>query len=282
MSCPSAASAGRLAAALLLLALAPSIARAAEAVQVQAVQVQGAQVQLMSGAVADGVADAGIEVRLAPGWKTYWRYPGDSGVPPALAWGQSQNVAEVAMSWPAPRRFADGGGGYSIGYKGAVLFPLKVRLADPAKPARLVVAFDFAVCEKLCMPARADLTLDIPARGRPDGARILAARAAVPEGRAFGAAQSPSVQKVELDAAATPPRLLVEVRAQSATADLFAEGPDARWALPLSQKTALPDGAARFVIPLEGLPPGEAAAGARLLLTLVDGQKAIETQVTVP
>lgn len=245
-------------------------------------QVPGAQVQVVAGAVADGMADAGIEVRLAPGWKTYWRYPGDSGVPPTLSWAGSQNVAGVEMAWPAPRRFSDGGGGQSIGYKGSVLFPLKVRLADPSVPARLAVAFDFAVCEKLCMPARVDLALDIPSGGGPDGARILAARAAVPQARTLGAAAAPSIPKVTVDNAAKPARLLVEVRVESPMADLFAEGPDAQWALPLPQKTALPDGAARFAIPLEGLPPGETAPGARLLLTLVDGQKAVEIPVTLP
>ncbi|QRG07477.1 hypothetical protein EZH22_03485 [Xanthobacter dioxanivorans] len=265
--------------ALVLLALLPAAALAGPS---STASMPGAEVQLLAGAVAGGVLEAGIEIRLAPGWKTYWRYPGDSGVPPTLAWTGSQNVAGVEMAWPSPKRFSDGAGGFSIGYKGSVLFPLTVRLAEPGRPARLVVSFDFAVCEKLCMPAKADLALDIAPEGGADGARILAGRASVPEPRAFGAADSPSVQKVEIDTAATPPRLVVEVRAQNPKADLFAEGPDDRWALPLPQKTALPDGGARFLIPLDGVPSGVSPAGARLLLTLVDGPKAVATEVTIP
>lgn len=245
-------------------------------------KVPGAEVELVAGAVGEAGVDAGIEVRLAPGWKTYWRYPGDSGVPPAVSWSGSANVAGVEMDWPAPRRFPDGGGGYAIGYKGAVLFPLKVRLSDPSKPARLSLAFDFAVCEALCMPARADLTLDLPAADGPDAARIAAARALVPVPQPPGTQEAPAVRAVSLDTSASPARLVIEARATNPKADLFAEGPDARWALPLPQKTALPDGMARFVVPLEGVPAGVDPSGAVVTLTLVDGPKAVSTQVTVP
>lgn len=246
------------------------------------VKVPGAEVELLAGAVAANEVDAGIEVRLSPGWKTYWRYPGDSGVPPSVSFAGSTNVAGVEMEWPAPRRFPDGGGGYAIGYKGAVLFPLKVRLAESGKPARLSLAFDFAVCEALCMPARADLALDLPAADGPDAARIVTARALVPAPQPPGAAETPGVRAVSLDTSATPPRLVIEARAMSPKADLFAEGPDARWALPLPQKTALPDGMARFVVPLDGVPAGVDPTGAVITLTLVDGPKAVATQVTVP
>lgn len=263
----------------LLLALSPVPALAEPAATAS---VPGAELELVAGAVAGTVADAGIEVRLAPGWKTYWRYPGDSGVPPSLAWAGSRNVAAVEMEWPAPRRFSDGAGGYSIGYKGSVLFPLKVQLAEAGKPAELVLSFDFAVCEKLCMPAKADLVLNLPPEGGTEGARIAAARMTLPEPRLLGAAEAPSVQRVELDASARPPRLLIDVRAANPKADLFAEGPNDHWALPLPQKTALPDGAARFALPLDGVPSGTDPAGARLTLTFVDGSKSIVTEVAVP
>ncbi|MFG1383660.1 protein-disulfide reductase DsbD domain-containing protein [Xanthobacter versatilis] len=251
-------------------------------------KVPGAEVELLAGAVSGAQAEAGIEVRLAPGWKTYWRYPGDSGVPPDLSFEGSQNVAGVTIAWPAPKRFADGGGGFSIGYKGAVLFPLKVELADPAKPARLQLAFDFAVCEALCMPAKVDLSLAIDAGGGADAARgvdaarIAAARTALPAPQALGAAETPTVRSVALDTTATPHRLVVEVKAMNPKADLFAEGPDAHWALPVPQKTALPDGAARFMVPLEGVPSGVDPTGALITFTLVDGPKSVTTTVPVP
>src|ERR1039458_7923592 len=69
---------------------------------------------------------AGIEIRLDPGWKTYWRYPGDSGVPPTFDFAGSENVKSVTVLWLAPERFADGAGGHSIGYHGDVVFPLRI------------------------------------------------------------------------------------------------------------------------------------------------------------
>ena len=56
---------------------------------------------------------AGVEIRLKEGWKTYWRYPGDSGVPPVLDFSKSQNLKAVTVRYPAPTRFSDGGGGHS-------------------------------------------------------------------------------------------------------------------------------------------------------------------------
>src|SRR5262245_8662823 len=71
-------------------------------------------IRLISGkASADGTLRAGIELKLSPGWKTYWRYPGDSGVPPQFDFSRSSNVKSVTVSWPAPHRFSDGAG-YSI------------------------------------------------------------------------------------------------------------------------------------------------------------------------
>src|SRR5262245_48206912 len=73
-------------------------------------------VRLIGGAAQAGLVRAGIEIKLDPGWKTYWRYPGDSGIPPRFDFAGSGNVKAVAVMWPAPHRFPDGAG-HSIGYK---------------------------------------------------------------------------------------------------------------------------------------------------------------------
>ena len=113
------------------------------------------------------LARAGIEIRLDPGWKTYWRYPGDSGVPPTLDFAGSENVKSVSTLWPAPERFADGAGGYSIGYHGDVVLPLQIIPNDAAKPSVLHVKLGYAVCGKLCVPAEAQHTLTLSGkRGR--------------------------------------------------------------------------------------------------------------------
>src|SRR5580693_6039182 len=77
------------------------------------------------GAGAATIHHAGIEIRLAPGWKTYWRYPGDSGVPPRFDFTGSRNLKSASVHYPAPHRLTDEGG-TSIGYKGDVVFPIDV------------------------------------------------------------------------------------------------------------------------------------------------------------
>ena len=66
-----------------------------------------------------------LKIKLKEGWKTYWRYPGDLGVPLVLDFSASQNVKAVIVRYPAPMRFPDGAGGNSIGYKGDVILPLE-------------------------------------------------------------------------------------------------------------------------------------------------------------
>ncbi|MDQ0506369.1 protein-disulfide reductase DsbD domain-containing protein [Xanthobacter agilis] len=269
-------------AAVALATVAPACVAPAEAAETDAVSLPGAEVRLVSAGGDGPVREAGIEMRLAPQWKTYWRYPGDSGVPPVISFSGSENVAEVRVEWPAPRRFADGGNGFSIGYKSSVVFPLKVTLKDPARPARLDLIMDFAVCEALCMPANARLALELDGAADPAVAqRLAAARAKVPEEAALGAEGAPAILSARLDPASTPPQLVVEARVATPMADLFVEGPDARWALPLPQKTALPGGLARFSLPLEGVPADADLAHARLTFTLSDTPRSV-TATAVP
>src|SRR5262252_7728910 len=96
-----------------------------------------ATIRLVAGSRAnDATLRAGIEIKLAPGWKTYWRYPGDSGVPPRFDFTSSQNVRSVEIAWPAPRRFSDDSG-VTIGYTDNVVFPLSIVPKDDRKPVLL-------------------------------------------------------------------------------------------------------------------------------------------------
>src|SRR5215510_13326679 len=79
---------------------------------------------------------AGVELRLMSGWHTYWRYPGDSGVPPQFSFAGSRNVKHVEVLWPAPERKVDAGG-TSIGYSSSIVFPLHVIPQEAGKPVVL-------------------------------------------------------------------------------------------------------------------------------------------------
>src|SRR4029453_2425373 len=145
----------------------------------------------------------------------------DAGVPPQFDFAASQNLKQVVVQWPVPQRIEEAGG-ITIGYLGGVIFPLRVEPRDPAKPVLLRLKLDYAICEKLCVPAEAKAEL-AGGRGEPGSAR---------------------------------PRVLVDVVASGAV-DLFAEGPTPQWALPLPTKVAgAPAGQQRFAFELDGLPPG--------------------------
>jgi len=129
---------------------------------------------------------AGVEIKLKDGWKTYWRYPGDSGVPPLLDFSKSQNLKAVVVRYPAPTLFSDGAGGNSIGYKGTVILPLHVVAQDASKPVTLNLKLDYAVCEKLCVPAEAKLELLLTGAETANEAALDAAEARVPKAVAVG------------------------------------------------------------------------------------------------
>lgn len=219
---------------------------------------------------------AGVEVKLAPGWKTYWRYPGDSGVPPRFDFAGSDNVKSVTIGWPAPHRFTDESGS-SIGYKTEVIFPLRIMPQDPARPVRLHLNLDYAVCEKLCVPAEgsAELALDGAASRFADA--LAAAEATVPKPARIGDAAPLAVRSVHREGDGAHPHIVVDVVAPPGPIDLFAEGPTPEWALPLPEPTqAAKDGSRRFIFVLDGLPPGASPHGAALKLTLVAGANAVE------
>ena len=224
---------------------------------------------------------AGIEIRLDPGWKTYWRYPGDSGMPPTFDFAGSENVKSVTVLWPAPERFADGAGGHSIGYHGDVVFPLRITAKDTVNPSLLHVKLGYAVCSNLCIPAEADLELTLSGKDGVEEPALVAAEARVPRHVPLGAGNGLTIRSVHRDGGDGHERVMVEVTAPEGTpVDLFVEGPTPYWALPLPELTdPAPDSASgmrRFRFDLDGLPPGAHIDGATLSFTAVSPDDAIE------
>jgi DsbC/DsbD-like thiol-disulfide interchange protein len=236
---------------------------------------------------------AGIELRLDPGWKTYWRYPGDSGVPPTLDFAGSVNVQSATALWPAPERFADGAGGHSIGYHGDIVLPVRVVPKDASKPSSLHAKVAYAICGTLCVPAEAALDLALTAKAGAEEPVLAAAEARVPRrvplgigGRLGGRLGGDlggdlAIRSLHREPGKTPEHVVVEVAApHGEPVDLFAEGPTSEWALPLPQEAASAPGDApgmrRFTFVLDGLPPGAQAKGAALTLTAVSPTDAIE------
>src|SRR3954462_15184157 len=106
-------------------------------------------VRLLAGPRRGAVLLGDMAIQLQPGRHTYWRTPGDSGVPPRFDFSKSENVEAVTVLWPAPAKFEDGAGGYSFGYRDQIVMPLRIVPKNADKPVRLRAAIDYAVCEKI-------------------------------------------------------------------------------------------------------------------------------------
>jgi suppressor for copper-sensitivity B len=247
------------------------------------VEADEAEIRLVSAtsAVAPGAVSLSLalDMKLAEGWRIYWRTPGASGFPPQLDWSGSANLAAAVLHWPVPARFTLYGQ-ESYGYTGRVRFPLTVRLERPGEGAALRLALAYLVCREVCIPGEAALALDLaagPAEETPAAAAIAAARAALPRPAAEAG--------VSLHAVAVPGGLsVIAERAGGFSApDLFLEWQTApgqrRPDLPRPQVTVADGGReARFDLTLH---PPLVRPGTVLTVTLTDATGAVEAAVVV-
>jgi DsbC/DsbD-like thiol-disulfide interchange protein len=128
---------------------------------------------------AEGVQMAGLRLVLAPGWKTYWRAPGDAGIPPAADWTGSGNLASVRLHFPRPEVF-EVSGLRTLGYARDVVLPIEITPADPTRAVELEGEIGIGVCAEICVPVTLRLSAPLPMPGGPDAA-ITAALAARPD-----------------------------------------------------------------------------------------------------
>ncbi len=112
-----------------------------------------------------GTHMAAIRVRLAPGWKTYWRAPGEAGIPPRFDWGGSHNLGAVQLHWPTPQVF-DQNGMTSVGYAGELVLPVELTPRSTGGGAmRLQAEVDLGVCEEVCIPVHVSIQSDLSGDG---------------------------------------------------------------------------------------------------------------------
>ena len=118
--------------------------------------------RLLPGWIAtDGSRMAALELVLEPGWKTYWRSPGDSGLPPEFDWSGSANLAGVEFHWPQPEAIASGDD-VSLGFHDRLVLPFTARPAQAGQPVELVAEISLGLCERICVPAHLSLRADGP------------------------------------------------------------------------------------------------------------------------
>jgi DsbC/DsbD-like thiol-disulfide interchange protein len=243
--------------------------------------------RLLAGQVPFGAerrAVVGVEIALAPGWKTYWRAPGDSGgVPPIFDLSQSKNLASATVHYPAPHRMVDVAG-EAVGYKGGVIFPIEVVAADRAKPIALEVVIEYGICREICVPAEARMSLVLdPASLAAAPAAITAALETVPRAAGKRRPTDPELKAVTAVLAGDKPRIEIEAvfPGSGEGADVFVEASEGIY-LPLPRRIGAGAGPVlRFEIDLAtGVEPAE-LKGKTLTFTLVSAAGQSEAARTI-
>ncbi len=233
---------------------------------------------------SNGTVRLGLHLRLDPGWKTYWRSPGDAGIPPIFDWSDSDNLADATVDWPLPERFTYYGL-ETFGYQDEVVLPVTVRLAQPGAPTRLRLVVQYAACANVCVPYEAFLALDLPAgpiRATPYAPLIARYALRVPS-----RADDVGLTVLAAVARGVGRDKSLEVVATASTSftapDLIVEAPGRLWFSRPEVQVSHDRRRAVFQIAVDTTRTARPLAGVPLVITLIDGQRAIErTIVAVP
>jgi suppressor for copper-sensitivity B len=242
------------------------------------------QVRLIAARTAVGEAAevrAGLQFQLEPGWKIYWRSPGDSGSPPKPDFSRSKNVADVEMRWPAPQRFFELADLQTIGYLDEAVFPLTVRVERPGEPVSLRATVDYQACEKICIPFSAELSLELPAgEAMPTGFSQLIERYEERVPRDGGLAGIEVLSAGVIGAAGAQ---FVEVALKSPVAfgasEMFVEAP-IEFRIPAGETSLAANGTELTLrAPVEARGDRD-LTGERITITVVSGDRSIEIPIT--
>ena len=241
------------------------------------------RLRLIGGAEVQGAPDRvflGLQYELEPGWKIYWRSPGDAGFPPALDWAGSENLAQADMLWPVPHRFSLFGL-ETFGYGKEIVFPIEAALSDPAQGAVLKAEVDYLVCEEICIPYSDELSLQLPSGGGSDPGTTSLIQEYLGQVPDDGSRDGLSLNVAELTGAREESRLLVTVASNLAFAnpDVLVEGPPA-FSFSKPEVSLSDDGkVAKFEVAAHAGPGAGVLEGKMLTLTVTDGLRAMEQEI---
>ena len=223
----------------------------------------------------------GLQFRMKPGWKIYWRSPGDAGFPPRPNWAGSRNMADTNIQWPAPERFTVLGL-ETLGYKHETVLPLTVALFEPGKAVELSARIPFLTCSEICVPYEASVSLALP-----EGAENSSLEAGLIEqyaARVPTRNNSTDLRIVRAEIAGSGRSRVIQLALAADRAlrqpDIYIEGPAGfRFSRPV---TRLSDDGRSALMRISVRNSGKntaTLAGRALTFTLIDGDRAIERDV---
>lgn len=253
----------------------------AQAATTDWVAVTGGAVRIISsGPLENGVYRAGLEFSLDPGWHTYWRFPGEAGIPPLLDFSQSENLGKVDVKYPVPGRYSDGFS-TSIVYDENIVLPLLVTPAQADKPIEFHTSLFFGLCKEICVPGEAVFKVTLQPDNSADKlSRLLIERdlALVPKQVGSDASRIVSITSLAGDKGQIL-RIEAEVDPATQRPELFAEGPEGSF-IGVPVLISRDSHTAVWTLPTNGLARTE--NGTTLTLVLVDGDTALESRHDLP
>lgn len=215
----------------------------------------------------------GFQVKMKEGWKTYWRTPGNAGLPPVFDWQGSVNLASVDVRYPAPERF-EIFDLQTYGYPDEVVYPIKISPSVWDAPITLNVKVNYLVCKDLCVPAIANLNLTIPpANGEAPFSLFMGeiegylARVPQTGGRQI------EVTEMKLLGPAGIQNLVFRLKGENLMtgADIIVEDlEDFKFGIP-KRRILTASNEAEFVIPVSALGANKNLRGQKVVVTLMDG-----------
>ena len=238
----------------------------------------GAQIRLVSLPTSDGKSiRAGLQIQLDKGWKTYWRTPGASGLPPQVSFSASQNVKDAKILFPSPQLFSDTLG-FSAGYKGSVTFPIQVHPLTAGEAITLNARGIVGICADICVPVQFDLSVTESGNSGTDFAIATALNAA--EANLPGPSND-NQHVVSAKVEGTGKKaLMIEtiVPAGGQKPELFVEGPS-NWYLSPARLHKTDSNKAYFELDLSDIPPADQPESVELTFVLVVDGRGIEQRL---
>lgn len=219
-----------------------------------------------------GTREGALVIEPQPGWVTYWKEPGDVGIPPSLTPAPGASYAVSRIDFPPPK-LLDAGGMRDVGYDQPVVLPLT--LSGSAGDDPVTLSAFIGVCRNICIPFQAELTVASSAGEteiEAEKALITTARAALPEAPSPGfSAQhhmlQPDLKRLDvtlsLPPSSVPPRFFLT----GPSGYVFVEG---------TFSTAA-DGQTLLSVPIRKLPKKYTPSGKQWGLLVMSGDRAMET-----
>ncbi|CAN7198852.1 protein-disulfide reductase DsbD family protein [Pararhizobium sp. LjRoot255] len=252
------------------------IASSANAAQSDWAHSEGGAIRIVAGRPQpDGTIPAILDIRLKPGWKTYWQAPGASGIPPQVSIDPKDGISFSGMRFPAPKSFGDGVGQYT-GYDKSVAFPLLLK-SKKSGDLSLRASVFLGICQDICIPVQAELSLSLTegAADNPlDKARIDDAVAALPA----QPSETFKVKAASFDAAGKRLRLSLVMPGASAETppELFLAGPPG-YSFGKPENISVANGTFTADVPVRVPAKGGTLKSGSVLLVARSGEHSMET-----